>query len=101
MLDYAQARRFMVDCQLRTVDVNDVAVLDAFTDVPRERFVTAGREDFAYIDQDVAVGRAGGEPRRMLAPAVLALVLASTIAATYGPARSAASTDPAILLRAE
>jgi protein-L-isoaspartate(D-aspartate) O-methyltransferase len=72
MLDYAQARRFMVDCQLRTVDVNDIAVLDAFTDIPRERFVPPGREDFAYIDQDLAVGPADGETRRMLAPAVLA-----------------------------
>ena len=51
MLDYAQARRLMVDCQLRTFDVNDVAVLDAFDSVPRERFVPPGREDFAYIDQ--------------------------------------------------
>lgn len=72
MLDYAQARRFMVDCQLRTVDVNDVGVLDAFADVPRERFVPAGRESFAYIDQDLTVGTAAGEVRRMLAPAVLA-----------------------------
>ncbi len=72
MLDYAQARRFMVDCQLRTVDVNDIGVLDAFADIPRERFVPAGRESFAYIDQDLAVGPAGGETRRMLAPAVLA-----------------------------
>lgn len=72
MLDYAQARRLMVDCQLRTFDVNDVAVLDAFDSVPRERFVPAGREDFAYIDQPLTL--AGGEegPRVMPAPMVLA-----------------------------
>ena len=56
MLDYAQARRLMVDCQLRTFDVNDVAVLDAFDAVPRERFVPPGREDFAYIDQALRLG---------------------------------------------
>ena len=47
MLDYAQARQLMVDCQLRTFDVNDVTVLDAFATVPRERFVQPGAEDVA------------------------------------------------------
>ncbi|KQP29559.1 protein-L-isoaspartate O-methyltransferase [Methylobacterium sp. Leaf104] len=69
MLDYAQARRLMVDCQLRTFDVNDVAVLDAFGEVARERFVPQGREDFAYIDQTLRLGRPG---RAMPAPMLLA-----------------------------
>ncbi|MGU3362324.1 protein-L-isoaspartate O-methyltransferase family protein [Methylobacterium sp. M6A4_1b] len=69
MLDYAQARRLMVDCQLRTFDVNDVAVLDAFGEVARERFVPQGREDFAYIDQTLRLDRAG---RAMPAPMLLA-----------------------------
>lgn len=68
MLDYAQARRLMVDCQLRTFDVNDIAVLDAFEDVPRERFVPPGREDFAYIDQTLRLDGAG---RAMPAPMLL------------------------------
>jgi protein-L-isoaspartate(D-aspartate) O-methyltransferase len=69
MLDYAQARRLMVDCQLRTFDVNDVPVLDAFGEVARERFVPPGREDFAYIDQTLRLGRVG---RAMPAPMLLA-----------------------------
>ncbi|GJE18696.1 protein-L-isoaspartate O-methyltransferase family protein [Methylobacterium marchantiae] len=69
MLDYAQARRLMVDCQLRTFDVNDIAVLDAFEAVPRERYVPPGREDFAYIDQTL---RIGGQDRAIPAPMILA-----------------------------
>ncbi len=61
MIDYAQARRMMVDCQLRTFDVNDIAVLDAFDDVPRETFVPKGREPFAYIDQTLHID-AGAKP---------------------------------------
>lgn len=72
MLDYAQARRLMVDCQLRTFDVTDIALLDAFDAVPRERFMPAEREAFAYIDQPQAVGTEEGETRFMPAPMVLA-----------------------------
>ncbi|SFK85172.1 protein-L-isoaspartate O-methyltransferase family protein [Methylorubrum salsuginis] len=72
MLDYAQARRLMVDCQLRTFDVNDNAVLDAFDAVPRERFVPAGREAFAYIDQALTVTTPDDGPRVMAAPMILA-----------------------------
>jgi protein-L-isoaspartate(D-aspartate) O-methyltransferase len=71
MLDFAQARRMMVDGQLRTFDVNDLPLLAAMDSVPRERFVPAGRESLAYIDQDVPVAEAGGERRFMLAPMVL------------------------------
>lgn len=75
MLDYAQARRLMVDCQLRTFDVNDVAVLDAFDAVPRERFVPPGREDFAYSDQSLRLGAFAGEVRAMPAPMLLARMI--------------------------
>ena len=44
MVDFAQARRTMVDSQLRTFDVNDIPLLDAMDEVPRERFVLPGRE---------------------------------------------------------
>ena len=70
MLDFAQARRTMVDCQLRTFDVTDLAVLAAMDEVPREMFVAPGRESLAYSDQDLPVAN-GGEPRLMLKPMVL------------------------------
>ena len=34
MVDFAQARRMMVDSQLRTFDVNDVPLLDAMESIP-------------------------------------------------------------------
>jgi len=77
MLDFAKARRMMVDSQLRTFDVNDLAVLTAFDEVPRERFVPPGRESLAYMDQDlpVAEGVNGAERRFMLSPMVLARMI--------------------------
>jgi protein-L-isoaspartate(D-aspartate) O-methyltransferase len=74
MVDFTQARRMMVDCQLRTFDVNDIPLLDAMDDVPRERFVLPGREELAYIDQDLLVGD-GAEQRFMMTPMVLARLI--------------------------
>jgi protein-L-isoaspartate(D-aspartate) O-methyltransferase len=77
MLDFAKARRIMVDSQLRTFDVNDLAVLAAFDEVPRELFVPSGREGLAYIDQDLPVSEGGGakERRFMLSPMILARMI--------------------------
>ncbi len=69
MVDFAQARRIMVDSQLRTFDVNDIPLLDAMNLVPRERFVAPGRESLAYMDQDILVSQ-GPERRRMLSPMI-------------------------------
>jgi protein-L-isoaspartate(D-aspartate) O-methyltransferase len=71
MVDFAQARRIMVDSQLRPFDVNNIPLLDAFNTVPRERFVAPGREALAYMDRDIPV--TGG--RSMLAPAVAARMI--------------------------
>jgi protein-L-isoaspartate(D-aspartate) O-methyltransferase len=76
MVDFAQARRTMVDSQLRTFDVNDIPLLDAMDSVPRERFVIPGREGLAYIDQDLLVSDTP-ERRFMLAPMVLARMIQS------------------------
>jgi Protein-L-isoaspartate carboxylmethyltransferase len=74
MVDFSQARRTMVDSQLRTFDVNDIPVLDAMGSVPRERFVLPGREDLAYIDQNILVSD-GAEHRFMMTPMVLARLI--------------------------
>lgn len=89
----------MVDCQLRTFDVNDVAVLDAFASVPRERFVPPGQEDFACSDRPLRLGTESGEPRVMPAPMVLARMIQALkvrpgarildVAAGYGYATAA------------
>ena len=70
MVDFTQARRMMVDSQLRTFDVNDFPLLDAMNSVPRERFVLPGREDLAYMDQHILVSD-GAERRFMLSPMIL------------------------------
>ncbi|MXQ11110.1 protein-L-isoaspartate O-methyltransferase family protein [Microvirga makkahensis] len=67
MVDFSQARRMMVDSQLRTFDVNDIPLLDAMGSVAREKFVLPGREELAYIDQDILVGD-GPARRFMLSP---------------------------------
>jgi protein-L-isoaspartate(D-aspartate) O-methyltransferase len=74
MVDFAQARRMMVDSQLRTFDVNDVRLLDAMESIPRELFVLPGRESLAYIDQNIPVSN-GTEQRFMLSPMVLARMI--------------------------
>jgi protein-L-isoaspartate(D-aspartate) O-methyltransferase len=80
MVDFVQARRTMVDCQIRTSDVTDLRVIAAFLEVARERFVPAARQAIAYLDRDVPVNDAG---RALLKPMVLAkLVQAAGIAAT-------------------
>jgi protein-L-isoaspartate(D-aspartate) O-methyltransferase len=78
MVDFAQARRMMVDSQLRTFDVNDIPLLDAMGSVPRERFVAAGRENLAYIDQDILVAT-GTERRFMLSPMVQARLIQALV----------------------
>lgn len=70
MLDFAYARRMMVDCQVRTYDVTDHALLAALGEAPRERFVPAGRESLAYSDQAIALTPDG--ERALIAPMFLA-----------------------------
>ena len=71
MIDYAAARLNMVEGQLRTNKVTDAAVLSAFLDVPRERFVQPPLRGIAYVDDDISLG--GG--RVMIEPMVLARLL--------------------------
>ncbi len=71
MDEFEHLRRQMVDCQVRTVDVTDLALLAALESVPRETFVPAGRLGLAYLDLDVDLG--GG--RYLMRPAMLARLL--------------------------
>ena len=84
MLDFAAARRMMVDCQVHTSDVTDPRILAAMLELPRERFVAQSNAQLAYLDLDVPVADAkGGEPvRRLLKPMVLGkLVQAAAVKA--------------------
>src|SRR5271167_39283 len=76
MVDFAQARRMMVEGQVRTSDVTDLALIDAMLAVPRERFVPVDQEKLAYLDLDLPVGQAPGQGgRRLLKPMVLAKLI--------------------------
>ena len=56
-MDYAAARRNMVESQLRPNKVTDPALLEALATVPRESFVPAALCGVAYVDEDVPLGR--------------------------------------------
>ena len=73
MGDFAQARRMMVEGQIRTNDVTELNVLAAFDEVPRERFVPERWQAIAYLDRDVPVQESGG--RCLLKPMVLAKLI--------------------------
>ena len=73
MTDFAQARRMMVEGQIRTNDVTDLRVLAAFNEVRRERFVPERWQAIAYLDRDVPVQETGG--RCLLKPMVLAKLI--------------------------
>src|SRR3569833_3573996 len=63
MIDFAQARKTMVDNQLRTSGSTDRRLLAAMGEVPREAFVPAARRGLAYIDEAQPLGG-----RRRLGP---------------------------------
>jgi protein-L-isoaspartate(D-aspartate) O-methyltransferase len=80
MMDFATARRMMVDGQVRTMDVTDPRVIAAMFDLPRERFMSQSKSALAYLDRDVPV--TDDNTRRLLKPMVLAkLVQAAEIRA--------------------
>ena len=68
MHSFAALRRMMVDCQLRTYDVTDRAVLAAADSVPREAFVPEAQSHLAYLDQSVPLPGTG---RALMTPMVI------------------------------
>ncbi len=54
--DTAQARKAMIDSQLRTSGVNEEYVLARMLAVPREHFVPEDKAPLAYIDRSLALG---------------------------------------------
>ena len=68
MDSFAALRRMMVDCQLRTYDVTDRAVLAAADCVPREAFVPEAQSHLAYLDQSVPLPGTG---RALMTPMVI------------------------------
>ncbi|NKB22787.1 MAG: methyltransferase domain-containing protein [Alphaproteobacteria bacterium] len=71
MVDFTQARKNMVDCQLRTNKIVDDALIDAFSTIPRELFVEPSHHAVAYTDVDVMIGSG----RKLMAPMVMAQLI--------------------------
>ena len=112
-MDFAEARRFMVEGQLRPNRVEDPRVVAAMRDLPRERFVPTAMAARAYADADVPLP--GG--RAILKPLVLARLvqlsglrrgeralvlgagtgLGAALMATIGATVTAVESDPALL----
>jgi len=72
MVDFATARRNMVEGQIRPADVTDLRIQSAMLDVPRERFVP--NPELAYLDIDIPLAE-GAQARRMLKPVVIGRLL--------------------------
>jgi len=71
MFDAANARRLMVEGQVRTADVTDADLLEAMQTLPRERFLPPSLAPLAYIDSDIPLARG----RALLKPMVLAKLI--------------------------
>lgn len=54
--DYAVLRAWMVESQLRSRDISDPRVLEAFLGVPRHEFVPSDQRDQAYDDCPLPIG---------------------------------------------
>lgn len=76
-VDFSLQRAKMVEGQLRTTDVTDVALLEAMGDIPREAFVPARKKAIAYVDEDLEVAGASetAPARYLMEPSPLAKLI--------------------------
>jgi protein-L-isoaspartate(D-aspartate) O-methyltransferase len=98
MIDFAQARRMMVDGQIRPSSVTNLDLIAAMLEIPRERFVPPALAELAYLDRDIAVD----DKRALLKPVLTArLIQAAEIASSDRVLDVAAATgySSAILAR--
>ncbi|GAA4047463.1 protein-L-isoaspartate O-methyltransferase family protein [Parerythrobacter jejuensis] len=58
-MDFAAARRAMIDSQLRTSGVNTPLVLSRMISVPREQYVPESARGFCYMDRSIPLGEGG------------------------------------------
>ncbi len=70
-MDYAAARRSMVDNQIRTNRVRDPLIIAAMNELPRERFAPVSLRGIAYADEDIPLGNG----RYLIEPLAAALLL--------------------------
>lgn len=72
MTDFQAARLNMVESQVRCNAVTDTRVIQAISDIPRERFVPQSRQGYAYMDEDLKIADGGreGVSRYLMEPRV-------------------------------
>lgn len=70
-MDHVQARAVMVESQLRTNRIDDPAVLQAMSKIPRERFLPKALHGVAYADEDLVLP----DGQFLIEPLVLARLL--------------------------
>jgi len=70
-MNYAAARRSMVENQIRTNRIRDPLVVRAMSDLPRELFLPEHLYGVAYADEDIPLGNG----RFLIEPLVAALLL--------------------------
>lgn len=105
-MDFARARDFMVESQVRTADVTDTRIIHAMRTLPRERFVPAQKRAIAYADLEIEVapGRVLMRPRDLaklvqaLSPQANERALEIAGATGYGAALLAACCKEVISL---
>jgi protein-L-isoaspartate(D-aspartate) O-methyltransferase len=74
---FARLRETMVERQIRTFDVSDLAVQERMKSVPREIFVDDAYKSLAYSDARVLA--TGASPRELTAPLILARMLKEAV----------------------
>ena len=72
-MDFKIARKNMVENQIRANKVTSLNVINAFLDVPRERFVPDALQEISYVDEDIQLSR----NRFMMKPMILARLFQS------------------------
>jgi len=73
--DFSEHRVKMVDGQIRTTDVTSAPLLEAFLNVPREKFIGNASPALAYIDEDIRVAAGPEGPRYLMEPSPLARLI--------------------------
>ncbi|MDA9734328.1 protein-L-isoaspartate O-methyltransferase [SAR116 cluster bacterium] len=72
-MDFKIARKNMVENQIRANKVTSLNVIEAFLDVPREKFVPDALQEISYVDEDIQLSR----NRFMMKPMILARLFQS------------------------
>ena len=72
-MDFKIARKNMVENQIRANKVTNLNLINAFLDVPREKFVPDALQEISYVDEDIQLSR----NRFMMKPMILARLFQS------------------------